>query len=156
MQPNGISTHHRYSQPLAFCLTYPYPPYPPQTTSTLSGTIKPRLRWTSSISTLPSTCCPPPHLLLSPLLPSPLSFLPPPPISACHSSISLLIPVLPPPPPPPICFTPPLRSLAPSYQPPPPSPPLAAPVVWLCVGLVLLTGLGRADNAGSWTMGRIL
>lgn len=104
-------------------------------------------------STLPSWSCPPPHLF-SLLFPSLYLFLLPscPPISACHFSLLLSTSYCTPP----ICCTPPLRSLAPPYQPSLLHSPLAALIVWLCVGLVLLTGLGRADNAGSWTMGRIL
>lgn len=121
MEPNGISTPHHYNQPLAFCLTYvSLPPSWTTTTSTLSGTIKPRFRWTSPISTLPSTCCPPHHLPFPTLIPfslsSPHQSLPATSLSPSSSQHSLS----PSPPFPPICCTPPLRSLALSYQPPPP------------------------------------
>lgn len=145
MQPNGISSHHRCSQCLALCLTYASlptlgPPHQP-----FQGTIKPRLRWTSPISTLPSTRCPPPRpLLFLPL--SPLSLLPPPSHLrlSCHSSIYLsLHPPSFPLSPPSICFTPPLRSPAPSYQPRRP-PPLFS----CCSCSAIVCGTGPADSPG--------
>lgn len=134
-------------------------PHPPQP---FQGTIKPWLRWTSPISTLPSTRCPPPRLLFFSPYPLCLSFLPPP-IYACPAPPLSISPFIPPPSLPPslssfYLFYPTSsisRSVlsAPSYALP---SSLAAPVVRLCAGLVLLTGLGRADNAGSGTMGRAL
>lgn len=114
-------------------------------------TIKPRLRWTSPISFLPSTCCPPPRLPLHPI-PSVL------PLSSPHPSLPATFPCPSssqrpcfPSPSPSFCFCVyPTSSISRSIlSAPTPAPLLLLLSVRLCMRQVLLTGLGRADNAGS-------
>lgn len=143
--PSLQSTSHILSN---LCSPTPPLPFKSPPPPTLLETIKPWLRWTSPISFLPSTCCPPPHLPLHPI-PSILPFPLPPPISACHFSMSLFIPEL-------VLslpfavflfqsLTPPRRSLAPCYQPPTPHTPRLPPFTTLAV---IVCEAGPADRPG--------
>lgn len=105
-------------------------------------TIKPRLRWTSPISFLPSTCCPPPRLPLHPILSVlPLSSPHPPCLPLSVLSLPFAVFLF-------LCL-PHLVDLSLHPISPHPAPLLLLLSARLCMRQVLLTGLGRADNAGS-------
>lgn len=125
------------------------PPHPRSSPQPFQGTIKPRLRWTSPISTLPSTRCPPPRLLFFSPYPLCLSFLPPP-IYACPATPLSISPFIPPP-----CLPPslssfylfyPTSSISRSVLSAPSSP---SPLLFSCCSCsAIVCGTGPADRPG--------